>query len=120
MEDTASWLSAVRFRTYSFCAPLPGSILHLDYPDPPESMGQLLRRIRLDLRLQIKQVAQETGINEWTIINWEKGRCAPRRRLPDKVRRFYSNRGHPFASQLAHPFLEASSHLPAFPASGPS
>ena len=87
MESTATWLSAVRSRTYSLRTPVLGSVLHLDYPDTLKSPGQLPRRIRLDLRLQIKQVAQGTGINEWTIINWEEERRVPRRRLPGETGR---------------------------------
>lgn len=45
--------------------------------------------MRFDLRLQIKQVAQATYINEWTIINWEHDRFTPRSDLLDRIREFY-------------------------------
>jgi len=71
-----------------------------DYPTSTKTLPDLLRKIRLDLRLEIKQAAGEAGINEWTLINWEKGRCEPSRRLLERLVSVYTERGHLEAEDL--------------------
>ena len=93
-------LSSLLSTTYVVHKPLHRSVIHHDYPENPRSLGQKLKRTRIDLRLQIKQVAQATGVNECTIINWEYDRCMPRDRLLDTVREFYQSQGHSMTAQL--------------------
>jgi len=93
-------LSVATGAPYSFLRPIPLSVGCPNYPASAKSLPDLLRRIRLDLRLQIKQAAEAAGINEWTLINWEKGRCEPSRRLLQRLVAVYSDRGHPDAGSL--------------------
>lgn len=80
--------------------PLPASVIHPDYPQNPRSLGQKLRKIRLDLRLQISQVAEATGTSEKTITNWERYGMTPSPRLLEGIREFYRAQGHPLADRL--------------------
>lgn len=41
------------------------------YPTEPETFGQKLRKKRMDLGLQLKELAQFFGVTEDTVINWE-------------------------------------------------
>jgi len=41
------------------------------YPIRPKNFGQKLRKKRMDLGLQIKELAKYFGVNQDTIINWE-------------------------------------------------
>lgn len=43
----------------------------------PRTLGEHLRKRRLELRLTQKQVAERIGVNPWTILNWEKGNTEP-------------------------------------------
>ncbi len=43
----------------------------------PRSMGEHFRKRRLELRLTQKQVAEQLGVNVWTVLNWEKGHTKP-------------------------------------------
>lgn len=43
----------------------------------PQTLGEHLRKRRLELSLSQKQVAGELGVNSWTVLNWEKGHSAP-------------------------------------------
>ena len=95
-----STLSSLLSSTYILRKPLHRALIYHDYPLDPHFLGQKLKRIRLDLRLQIKQVAQATGINESTIIRWEYDRFPPRSDLLDRVREFYPRQEHPLAARL--------------------
>lgn len=53
------------------------------YPVHPQSLGEHLRKRRLDLALFQAQVANQLGVDETTIANWEKARTYPSlRQLP--------------------------------------
>ena len=48
------------------------------YPATPKTIGEAIRKRRLDLGLTQTEVAKLIGCNEMTIVNWEKGHTAPR------------------------------------------
>jgi DNA-binding XRE family transcriptional regulator len=52
------------------------------YPSDPKTIGEAIRKRRLDLGLRQIDVASELGCNEMTVVNWEKGYTNPR---PDKI-----------------------------------
>jgi transcriptional regulator with XRE-family HTH domain len=43
----------------------------------PRSLGEHVRKRRLELRLTQKQVAEQLGVNPWTVLNWEKDKTEP-------------------------------------------
>lgn len=47
------------------------------YPLHPRQLGEHLRKRRLELTLYQNQVAKRLGVDEMTIVNWEKGRTQP-------------------------------------------
>ncbi|MCI0624160.1 MAG: helix-turn-helix domain-containing protein [Acidobacteria bacterium] len=49
------------------------------YPLKPVSLGDHLRKRRLDLGLLQAQVAEKIGVTESTVWNWEHGRKPVRR-----------------------------------------
>ena len=51
--------------------------LHKAYPQQLKTLGDHLRKRRLDLKLLQKEVAQIIGVDEATIWNWEKNRTSP-------------------------------------------
>jgi DNA-binding transcriptional regulator YiaG len=44
----------------------------------PRTLGEHLRRVRLDRGLWQKQVAKEIGCSKASLTNWEKGHAEPR------------------------------------------
>src|SRR5205807_2647308 len=48
------------------------------YPSDPKTIGEAIRKRRLDLGLRQIEVANLVGCNELTIVNWEKGHTRPR------------------------------------------
>jgi len=48
------------------------------YPATPKTVGEAIRKRRLDLGLKQTEVAKLIGCNELTIVNWEKRHTAPR------------------------------------------
>jgi transcriptional regulator with XRE-family HTH domain len=43
----------------------------------PQTLGEHVRKRRLELRLTQKQAAQRIGVNPWTVLNWEKDHTEP-------------------------------------------
>src|SRR5579864_5880421 len=48
------------------------------YPANPKTIGEMIRKRRLDLGLRQVDVAKIVGCDEMTIVNWEKGHFTPR------------------------------------------
>jgi len=44
---------------------------------PPQSLGEHIRRRRRELGISQRQATKDLGVNDWTVLNWEKGRTAP-------------------------------------------
>jgi len=51
------------------------------YPEDPRSLGEHLRRARLDRRLPQRQVAAAIGCSQASLANWEMGHRAPEARF---------------------------------------
>ena len=43
----------------------------------PQTLGEHVRKRRLELRLTQKQAAKRLGVNPWTVLNWEKDHTEP-------------------------------------------
>jgi transcriptional regulator with XRE-family HTH domain len=48
------------------------------YPTTPKTLGDEIRKRRLDLNLRQIDVAKIVGCDEMTVVNWEKGYASPR------------------------------------------
>ena len=62
------------------------------YPVRPKTIGEKLKKKRLDMGLYQKDVAKILGVDVNTITNWEKGRCVPSRECLGKVEGFLDSR----------------------------
>ena len=62
---------------------IPKAVFRPEYPDNPKTFGEALRKARIDAGLQIKELAEELGVNEGSVINWEIHGMMPR--YPEKV-----------------------------------
>jgi len=51
--------------------------MHVSYPENPVSLGDKIRKKRMDLKLLQKDVAKILGVTEDSITNWEKNRSVP-------------------------------------------
>jgi transcriptional regulator with XRE-family HTH domain len=58
------------------------------YPQAPTTLGERLRRRRLDLGLSQVALARFLGVDPWTVLNCEKGKRTPSRRLVGLVSEF--------------------------------
>jgi transcriptional regulator with XRE-family HTH domain len=53
----------------------------------PRTLGEHIKKRRLDLKLTLKETGKLFGTDEWSIINWEKARTVPKvYRLPTIIR----------------------------------
>jgi transcriptional regulator with XRE-family HTH domain len=43
----------------------------------PRTLGEHVRRHRLELKLSQREAASQLGVNPWTVLNWEKGHTEP-------------------------------------------
>ena len=51
-----------------------------------KTLGQLIKRLRLEKGLHQKELARLLGVNETTIIRWERDRTKPERKYISKFR----------------------------------
>jgi DNA-binding XRE family transcriptional regulator len=70
------------------CPKGPYFIKAKGYPTQPTTMGEAIRKRRLDLGLRQTDVANSIGCDEMTIVNWEKGHTRPRRTKYSSIRTF--------------------------------
>jgi len=54
----------------------------------PTTIGERLKKKRMDMRLFQKDVARLIGVSTNTITCWEKGRVEPSKRNLRKIRKF--------------------------------
>ncbi len=67
---------------------------HPRYPKELRTIGDYLRKRRLDLKLTQIEVAQRIGASEWTIINWELNRTTPMLHFVPKIIEFLGYNPH--------------------------
>lgn len=50
------------------------NLVELDpkYPKEPKTLGERIRKARMDQHLMVKELAQQVGVVPETVINWEK------------------------------------------------
>lgn len=56
---------------------------------PSESLGELLKKLRLERGMTQKQLAEKIPVNEMTVVCWEKNLRKPRGRNIEKLRVFF-------------------------------
>jgi DNA-binding XRE family transcriptional regulator len=71
------------------------------YPADPKTIGQAIRKRRLDLDLRQIDVAKIIGCHELTIVNWEKGHRTPRIKQMPSIVRFLGYNLLPTGSTIA-------------------
>jgi ribosome-binding protein aMBF1 (putative translation factor) len=59
---------------------IPIGVFNQAYPEKPQTFGETLRKARIDAGLQIKELAQELGVDEMSVINWELKGMKPTKR----------------------------------------
>jgi DNA-binding transcriptional regulator YiaG len=63
------------------------------YPGNPKTFGQELRKKRMDLGLQIKDLARLVNVTSDTIITWELRNVKPGKRNSRRVKKFLELQG---------------------------
>jgi transcriptional regulator with XRE-family HTH domain len=48
-----------------------------NFSDEPKTLGEHIRKRRVELGLTLKQAAGQIGVTDYTVINWEYGRTEP-------------------------------------------
>ena len=58
------------------------------YPKNPKTLGEKIRKARMDKGLEIKELAGIVGVTEDSVINWEIRGIMPRKRYLGALKRF--------------------------------
>ena len=51
--------------------------IHKPYDFEPKTLGEHIRKRRRKLGLMQKEIADQLGVNPWTVLNWENGHTVP-------------------------------------------
>lgn len=88
-------------------APSPGEVEmnchanpdHYRYAEEPQTIGERLRRARIERRLRLEDVARITGVRSArTISTWERGEAEPLAENLERVGRFLADAANPSAT----------------------
>ncbi len=71
----------------------------------PQTLGEHVRRRRLELEFTQKQAAERLGVNAWTVLNWEKGHTEPPIESMPTIIRFLDYDPFPKPKSLAERLL---------------
>ena len=55
------------------------------YPKDPKTLGEHIRKTRMDQRMMVKELAERIGVVPETVINWEKRNLKPTRRHREQL-----------------------------------
>jgi ribosome-binding protein aMBF1 (putative translation factor) len=61
------------------------------YPKNPQNLGQKIRKARMDKGLMIKELAEQIGVAEDAVINWEVREVKPARKNMAKIKAFFED-----------------------------
>jgi len=64
---------------------VPKGVFLKDYPKAPKTFGEHLRKARMDAGLQIKELAEQIGVSQDSVINWEIRGMRPAGRIVQKL-----------------------------------
>jgi transcriptional regulator with XRE-family HTH domain len=62
--------------------------LSLSYPHSPKTLGEHIRKRRLDLKLTLKDVEKLLNVSYRSVSDWEKGKLSPTAKVMPKVIKF--------------------------------
>jgi transcriptional regulator with XRE-family HTH domain len=71
------------------------------YPENPKTIGEKIRKRRLDLGLRQIEAARMIGCDKMSIVNWERGHSVPRINRMAGVTRFLGFNPFPCGGTLA-------------------
>lgn len=71
----------------------------------PQTLGERVRKRRLELRLTQKQAAKRLGVSPWTVLNWEKNHTEPPIESMGAIIRFLGYDPFPVAKSVAERLL---------------
>ncbi|MDH4161839.1 MAG: helix-turn-helix domain-containing protein [Nitrospirota bacterium] len=77
--------SFLEWPVYSYSLPRP-IVARPGYPSNPKSIGEHLRKRRIDLGLFQRQAAEQIGVSEASVYNWERGTEPEIRHMPAIIR----------------------------------
>lgn len=75
------------------------------YPANPKTIGEAIRKRRLDLELRQIDVAKIIGCNELTVVNWERGHRTPRIEHMANIVQFLGHNPLPGGGTIAEKIL---------------
>ena len=66
---------------------LSPKIFYPEYPENPRTLGESIRKARIDQGLMIRELARLVGADEMTIINWERRDRRPKDKFHKPLKR---------------------------------
>lgn len=83
----------------------------MPYPPNPKTLGDHLKKQRLDMGLRQKDVALRLAVNDWTICNWENNKTVPAVRYLPRIIAFLGYDPFPVPQSLGEEIVAARRKL---------
>ena len=75
--------------TFQILRPIPKKVFQENYPPETKTLGDLIRKMRMDKGLTAKEVAIKIGANENSVLNWELRNVKPSRTYLKRIYEFF-------------------------------
>jgi len=76
--------------TYHLSIDISLDVFNPSFPASQTTIGDVIRKLRIERGLFQKQLARGIGVDEVTIVNWEKSRTRPGRRHMERLSEYFS------------------------------
>jgi DNA-binding XRE family transcriptional regulator len=70
---------------YRLSKNIPPYVLNPSFPENPVTIGDVIRKLRIEHGLFQKELAKGIGVDEMTIVSWEKSRTIPNKRYMQRI-----------------------------------
>ena len=104
-KTLARWHRHGRVAFFPFCRIVLKAAKSTLYPKELRTVGDHLKKRRLDLGLLQKDVAARLKVNDWTICNWENNKTVPAVRYLPRIIEFLGYQPFPAPQTLAEKLL---------------
>jgi DNA-binding XRE family transcriptional regulator len=84
------FLDALPFpSSYRVSRNIPLNVFNPRFPADPVTLGDVIRKLRIEQGLLQKELAADIGVDQMTIVNWEKSRTRPGKKYIQRLSAYF-------------------------------
>ncbi|MFX1487423.1 MAG: helix-turn-helix domain-containing protein [Promethearchaeota archaeon] len=76
--------------TYLVTRDIPLYIFNPSFPAEPATLGDVIRKLRIEQGMLQRELAEAIGVNETSVYNWENSRTRPKGKYVKRIEEYFS------------------------------